>query len=338
MWRGKSDNDKVVVRLRSIIDDMASQGYTTKEKILRSYFGKQIEKWENVLKTNEAKSLKTLISSELKGIIEYSNGENVKNGFRYKEGFEYFFARREEYDRFQKMSGDKKKLFQTAGLQMLFDDDILSDPRIEFEFIGRLNNLALVKFLSHYIGENVITFQYLQGFKHPMEITMHPHLLKEYNSRWFIFGYIEQKDGSLVVSNCTLDRINCNENSLKGFKIHDKSEKPIILPPRGFYQKYFEEIVGVTKDESKAVETIVFRTTDFIVDHLIDTKPIHSSQERIRDFIEGQQEGEFKIKVIPNIELQTRLLSYGPGLYVVGNGEFQKQIRKAVSRMAELYR
>lgn len=334
---GKIREEMVAVRLRSIIDDLASRGYTTKEEILRTYFGDRLKQWENVLKTDEEKSLKTLIHNQLKGVIEYKKGEDVKGGFRYKEGCEYYFARLEEMKKYQKMSGDEKKHFLTSGLQMLFDDDVISEPRIDFDFISRLNNLGLVKFLSHYIGERVITFQYLQGYENLMEVTLHPHLLKEYNSRWFVFGYAEQKDGTLEVINCALDRIICNNTGINGFIIHKKEDKPIRPCPRGFYQKYFDDIVGVTKKEGKVVETIVFRTTNFYVDQLIESKPIHSTQERIQAFVEGQQEGEFEIKVIPNMELQSRLLSYGPGVYVVGDGDFQRQIRNAVAQMTEIY-
>lgn len=50
-------------------------------------------------------------------------------------------------------------------------------------------------------------------------------------------------------------------------------------------------------------------------------------------FDREKNEGEFAIRVIPNIELQTRLLSYGPGLYVVGEGKFREQMREAVTKM-----
>ena len=48
--------------------------------------------------------------------------------------------------------------------------------------------------------------------------------------------------------------------------------------------------------------------------------------------------GEFTINVIPNIELQARLLGYGQGLYVVGDTPFRQRMQNAISQLSELYK
>ena len=50
-----------------------------------------------------------------------------------------------------------------------------------------------------------------------------------------------------------------------------------------------------------------------------------------------KEEGEFIIKVIPNIELQTKILSYGSGVYVIGNEEFQLRLRHIINKMMNYY-
>jgi predicted DNA-binding transcriptional regulator YafY len=187
-----------------------------------------------------------------------------------------------------------------------------------------------VKVLAKYLNSKTISFKYTQGYENEMKITMHPHLLKEYNSRWFLFGYVQEDDKWKIV-NFALDRI-----VYKG-KNDIKADFGCKKAPRGYYENYFKDIVGVTHPDGGQMEVIVIHTTDFKVHQLIKTKPIHSSQEEVRQFDMERGQGEFTIHVVPNIELRTRLLSYGPGIYVTGDGQFPQQMRKAVSEMAEKY-
>ena len=107
--------------------------------------------------------------------------------------------------------------------------------------------------------------------------------------------------------------------------------------PRNFYQEYFKDIVGVSRSEGGIVQTITIRTKDFIVHNLIRTKPIHASQKETIPFDKENHVGEFTIQVIPNIELQTRLLSYGPGLYLTSGVKVQQDMRNAINKMKALY-
>ena len=83
---------------------------------------------------------------------------------------------------------------------------------------------------------------------------------------------------------------------------------------------------------------IYIRTTTDKVHQLINTKAIHESQVENIKFDKEKGEGEFIITVIPNKELQTRLLSYGDDIYVVGDGEFQRELKGVIARMAERYK
>ena len=216
---------------------------------------------------------------------------------------------------------------------MLFDGKTSFCHLIDLECVSGLENLCLVKVLAKYLGKRVISFKYMQGFDNLMEITVHPHYLKEYNSRWFLFGYVIEGSGYPKVVNFALDRIEYR----KPEDIKILRQETFVRAPRNFYDEYFKDIVGVTRKEDGVVETITIRTTDFKVHHLLRTKPIHASQQETIPFDMEKSEGEFTIQVIPNIELQTRLLSYGPGLYVVGEGKFQQQMRDAVSQMTKHY-
>lgn len=66
----------------------------------------------------------------------------------------------------------------------------------------------------------------------------------------------------------------------------------------------------------------------------IETKPIHESQK----IVELKEEfGVFEIEVIPNYELEARLLSYGETVEVLEPEGFREKIAARVSNSLNLY-
>ncbi|MCR4612414.1 MAG: WYL domain-containing protein [Bacteroidaceae bacterium] len=309
-----------------------SQSEKIRKKIDEYASGEEFVQYKDISSEN-TELVKTLVSRELHDKLEYKNGKDATHGFRFKPECRHYFRKRKEDKIICNTRGDERKLFLTGGLGMLLDHETIENTQIQFECINELKNLDLVKKIAtKYLGRCVISFYYQKGYQDKFKIVMHPHLLKEYNSRWFLFGYIEEQDKSLKIGNCALDRFVNKEIESLG----PQDFKP--APPT-FYNSYFEDIVGVTKiDENEKPQHLRIRTTDFKVHKLILTKPLHHSQKSLEPFSEEKGFGEFSINVIPNMELQTRLLSYGSGVYVVGEGPFQAQMRKEVEKMAALYK
>lgn len=317
-------------KLFELTDKLASgETFTTLEEIVRKFYKQPVEAVSN---TSEYKKLKQILN-RYKVYLEFKNEKDLKGGFRYKPGFENFFQFMEEEKRMRRMNDDAKKIFVTEGLQALLDGETSSRHLIELETISKLQNLCLVKVLSKYLGKSVISFQYNQGYQNTMQVKVHPHILKEFNSRWFLLGYVVDDRGLPEVVNFSLDRIiyHAKEDIKKEIKIE-------FLPaPRDFYKQYFKDIIGVTKNKDKPVETIYFRSTNFKVHNLLVTKPLHSSQVETMPFDEKAGEGEFSVEVIPNVELRSKLLSFGEGIYVLGDGDFQKEFKNVVAKMQRYY-
>ena len=318
-------------KLKSIFDRICSgTEFVTPKDIICQYYGEVISSPSSMPEYPILKNLKSELHRNQ--ILEYKNENHPKEGFRYKAEYANYFRSLEEKKIIRRKKGDEKKLYETDGLQMLLSNNTAREPRIQLECIENYKNLELVKLLVHYLGENVISFRYSEGYKETKEVIIHPHLLKEYNSRWFLFGYVE-KDGSMRIENKPLDRIIFEKPS----DIKQRKDIEFKDAPTGCYKKYFNDIVGVSKDENKQPEIITIRTTDPKVHNLIRTKPIHHTQIQTKEFNKEEGEGEFTIEVIPNIELRARLLSYGGGIYIIGEGELQQSIKKAVSYMTRWY-
>lgn len=312
-------------RLMDIIDEKASRGFTTYKEILTALKGTEIAKPSQ---DSGYGSLKRLLCSELKDKIE-SKQEGRTKSFRYKKGYEFYFTKKREEEIFKRLDGNDGKLFATKGLEMLMSQkQKKSEPLVELEYIEQ-DNIGLVNKLFTFLKKkNVIVFSYRKGYQQAIQVTLHPYQLKQYNSRWFLVGRLSDEGEKITIY--ALDRI------IEG-SITWRTDLRFRPAPPDFYTDYFKDIVGVSKPQGTKVEQLRLCTKDEKVHHLLETKPIHPSQKKVRDF-NADQGGEFTIEVIPNIELQTRILSYGPGLYVPGEGAFQHRLKAAIDTMASYYR
>lgn len=150
------------------------------------------------------------------------------------------------------------------------------------------------------------------------KIEIAPLLLKEYNGRWFLLGYNLEKK---VIHNYPLDRLKSFEEcyvDLNGYNLKFDG------------QAYFKEVVGATLNKAGSVK-IQFKTSDYLCNY-IKTKPFHYSQRLI-----DSKQNLFEMKVHVNVELISKMLSYGPDLQVIGPEDFLRDFKDRVERMRDLY-
>ncbi len=162
-----------------------------------------------------------------------------------------------------------------------------------------------------------------QDFKSAVqyELEFHPYHLKQYNSRWFVFGKDPDKP-HLDFSNLALDRI--------------KEIAEIEVPYRDAdnnWDDYFSDVIGVSKHNAP-VEEIKILILDEEQASYIATKPLHQSQKMIRKTERGF---ETSIKVIPNYELKKMLLSFGERIEVLAPAGMRKTLSEASNKLNQLY-
>ena len=98
------------------------------------------------------------------------------------------------------------------------------------------------------------------------------------------------------------------------------------------WQDYFYDIIGVTRFDEK-VERIIVHVNKEMAPY-IKTKPLHPTQKfkKIND-----QTYEVQINVIPNLELNSLLLSFGKNLIVQEPLFLKREIEKIILKMNENY-
>ena len=135
---------------------------------------------------------------------------------------------------------------------------------------------------------------------HDIDLVLHPYYLKQYNNRWFLFGL---NDKYKSISNMALDRIVSFETITLKF-IKNKSIN---------FNEYFEDIIGVTMPDKGKLVKIELLFTNEEAPYVL-TKPIHGSQKKKKHDENGLI---LTIEVIPNIEFEKLILSFGDKVKVV---------------------
>lgn len=193
-----------------------------------------------------------------------------------------------------------------------------------------LTNIDLLPIFNKAINEcKVLRFSYQPFGYEPFELTFHPQFLKEYNGRWFVFG--ETNREPYQAYNVPLDRIVGEVNVSE-----DVEYRPA---PKGFYQRFFKDIIGVTHEKDTKVEQVVIRTKTKYQHGLLLTKPLHHSQVETLPFGEYDDGsyGEVTLTIEPNRELRGKILLYGENLEVMQPLSLREQIKETLMKQIEQY-
>lgn len=152
------------------------------------------------------------------------------------------------------------------------------------------------------------------------QLTLHPYYLKQYNNRWFLFGYNPEKEK--YDWNLALDRIL--EIKEKKGKYH----KNDIID----WDEYFEDIIGVTKPEARSVEKIILLFNGDTCKY-IESKPLHGSQKSNWN----DKTLEVSLELIINFELERLILSYGENVKVISPKHLANTIKSKLTHSLKQY-
>ena len=193
-----------------------------------------------------------------------------------------------------------------------------------------LTNIDLLPVFNKAItNKQVLRFSYQKFGQEPFELIFHPQFLKEYNGRWFVFG--EANREPYKAYNVPLDRIIG--------ELIEVNDVEYIPAPKGFYQQFFKDIIGVTHEKGAKVETVVIRTKTEYQHGLLLTKPLHHSQKEALPFgiYEDGEYGEITLTIEPNRELRGKILAYGQYLEVMQPVSLREHIKEVVRTQLNLY-
>lgn len=161
--------------------------------------------------------------------------------------------------------------------------------------------------------------------------TVHPWYLREYNRRWYLFGYDEEEG---CVNRYTLDRITkLQETAGIKYRAADMKMDDIL-----------QDVVGVSVEDTKILD-ILFWVSDVSADY-VAKKYIHHSQKEVSK-VEAERlvgrpldyEGGkyFTIQCKENYELRREMLSFGAALVVLTPEHLRDTLRSQLKDMLQMY-
>jgi predicted DNA-binding transcriptional regulator YafY len=169
------------------------------------------------------------------------------------------------------------------------------------------------------VNKRILKVNYAPFGKEPFELEFHPYYLKQYNSRWFVFGFNTLLE--VETWNLALDRI-------KEVKEVDGQYRETKMD----WEYYFSEIIGVTKPLDGKEETIELLFSENLAPY-IKTKPLHQSQ---KDY--PHEKGLLiRYKLITNYELEQLILSFGESVEVLSPEHLRNKLAERLKTASNHY-
>lgn len=202
-------------------------------------------------------------------------------------------------------------------------------PSTHAEILMQFEHNPYLKGIEH-LGElyNAIHYRKILSVEYqpyectdPYKVAIHPYFLKQYNSRWFLFGY--NPEAQKYNWNLAIDRI-VSIQEVSG----DFHENMAID-----WNEYFEDIIGVTKPDGADVEEIVLRFSGKTAMYM-ETKPLHGSQKS--KWLD-ENTLEVTMQLMFNYELERLILSYADSVTVVQPLRLADIIRMRLSKALDRY-
>lgn len=163
-----------------------------------------------------------------------------------------------------------------------------------------------------------------QGFNEDSSTVFefHPHILKQYNRRWFVFGL--NKSREIKEWSIPLDERLINFITL---------EDADYLESDTNWEIFFRTMVGVVRPKDAQIEKVVLRFHNGR-ENYFKTKPFQADYE---EFFEEEKQDQVWFETIINRELVQQLLSYGQDLEVLEPTILRMQMREHASNIFRYY-
>jgi predicted DNA-binding transcriptional regulator YafY len=212
------------------------------------------------------------------------------------------------------------ELFNTA--RIINDTLIKSSANIEYidfdRTTMRMDPEILKGLLQAVIDRNVIQFSHHSFWKvESRPMVVQPHLLKQYQNRWYLYGCFENGD----FRSFGIDRITDLEVLSESFK--SKMKRP---------KEMFDKIIGLVYEAEKVEEVIL--SYDPFQGNYIKTQPIHSSQKIL---VDDKNELKISIRVIPNYELEEQIMKQGERVKVLEPEWLREVVKERLKKAIEQY-
>ena len=167
--------------------------------------------------------------------------------------------------------------------------------------------------------ELIIDYQRYEGQRETL--TMQPYSMKVYNRRWYVLGYIKEKE---TIRHLALERFLDLQTTSQKF------EYPKDFNP----QKYYDNVVGIYVNENLPVVNLKIRVYGVQMEYM-RMLPLHKSQCEVKS--RYGEFAEFTYRVCLTPELKSKILALGSNVEVLEPAEYREEIMSQISASLDRY-
>jgi predicted DNA-binding transcriptional regulator YafY len=157
--------------------------------------------------------------------------------------------------------------------------------------------------------------------EHLQTLHIQPYALKVFNRRWYLLGYIKEKNGLRIIA---LDRIL----DMKVFSTNFE------MPEDFDAKKYFANVIGIFVNKDLPVKKVKIRAYGIQAEYLRST-PLHKSQSEVRS--KHGEFAEFTYRLCITPELVSQLLAMGDKVEVLEPQELREEMKVKIKNSLERY-
>lgn len=210
-----------------------------------------------------------------------------------------------------------------SNLEYRFGIKTNRDNIVVFDQNEQLKGLEFLSaIIDAAVNRKTLLLQYrTYGGKETSSI-IHPYHVREYNNRWFLFGFEQSSTGVPRIANRPLDRI---------VKL-SLSNVEFIPNTMEDFSTRFDDIVGVSSSDPPGnLEHVVLKFDEDRYPYIV-SKPIHHSQT-----IVNEKEHIVQIDVRPNKELKSLIFSFCPQVEVLSPDWLRQEIKEKIENNLKKY-
>ncbi len=175
--------------------------------------------------------------------------------------------------------------------------------------------------------KQVLKVKYKPFKMQEIDVEIHPYYLKQYNTRWFLWGYNPDSnynpDTAPHIINLAIDRIESIEHL--GHLTFNNNY-------RIDFEDFFFDVVGSSVDENLPVEEVLLCVDNRLYDY-IRNKPLHHTQKVVEC---GEDCTTIKLNVRYNYELETELFGYMDKMRVIQPASLRAKLKSRALRALKM--
>ena len=235
-----------------------------------------------------------------------------------KKPYRYYIANPEALN----TDKTRKWLLESFAMMGRLEEGYTLKDRIMFEDYAKktLDNLEL--FIKAMKRNYEVVFDYYP-FNKPMEsLRLYPYAMKEYNKRWYVAGYVKEKEAIRCIALDRIGDINITKNTFE-------------MPDDFSAHKYFVNTIGVFTNEQLQPKKVRLRVVAKAVEYF-RSSPLHKSQEEVATKYNEYSDFQYRLCLTP--ELKTAILSYADLVEVLEPQELREEIKERIEKCLTKYK